>query len=110
MKKLFLIAAITAMLGTGFILNTAMADNGTKPSVAVIEEKTITLNVPGMYCPTCPFTVRKSLEKLDGVKSVKTSSETKTAIVTYDSSKLTIDDLIKATTDVGYPSTVKEEK
>jgi len=98
------------MLGAGFILNTAMADNGAKPSVAVIEEKTITLNVPGMYCPTCPFTVRKSLEKLDGVKSVKTSSTTKTAIVTYDSSKLTIDDLIKATTDVGYLSTVKEEK
>lgn len=105
MKKIFFIAVMTALLNTGFILNTAIADNGAQPSVSVTQEKTVILDIPGMYCPTCPFTVRKSLEKVDGVKNVKTSSEAKTAIVTYDSSKLTVNDLIKATTDVGYPST-----
>lgn len=109
MKKLLLITALVSTLGSGFIFNAAIAEEAAKPTIAVTEEKTVTLDVPGMFCPTCPFTVRKSLEKVDGVKNVKTSSETKTAVVTYDTSKVKIQDLIEATTNVGYPSSVKEE-
>lgn len=110
MKNLLLMAALIFTLGGGFMFNVAIAEEPAKPNISVAEEKTVTLDVPDMYCPTCPFTVRKSLEKVGGVKTVKTSSETKTAIVTYDPSKVTVTDLIKATTNVGYPSTVKEEK
>jgi len=98
MKKLLFITIMTVVFSSGFALNTAIA-----------KEQSVTLDIPGMYCPTCPFTVRKSLEKLDGVKNVKTSSKTKMAVVTYDPSKLTIDALINATTNVGYPSTVNEK-
>lgn len=107
MKKSLLIIMLVAALGGGTALAaTANTEEVAKPAAAGVEQATVTLDVPGMFCPTCPFTVRKSLEKLDGVGEVKTSSETKTAIVIYDPSKVNVDGLIKATTEVGYPSTV----
>jgi periplasmic mercuric ion binding protein len=104
MKKLLLITTFIVILGGAFGPKLVLADDNS----VVATTKIVTLNVPGMYCATCPFTVRKSLEKLDGVSNVKTSSATKTATVTYDPAKLAIKDLITATTNVGYPSTVQE--
>jgi mercuric ion binding protein len=70
--------------------------------------KTVTLDVQNMTCPVCPITVRKSLEKVDGVGMVKVDSETKTATVTYDPDKAEPEALIKATTNAGFPSTLKK--
>jgi len=73
---------------------------------ARVEQRVVILDVPKMFCPTCPFIIRKTLERIDGVISVKTSFKTKTAVVTYDHNKVGVKRLIQATTDVGYPSTV----
>lgn len=70
--------------------------------------KTVTLDVQNITCPVCPLTVRKSLEKVDGVDVVTVDSETKTAIVTYDPDKAQPEALIKATTNAGFPSTVQK--
>lgn len=67
--------------------------------------KQITLDVPGMSCPACPFTVQKSLKKLDGVVSAKADLDTKKAVVKYDPKKVTLQAMIEATTNAGYPST-----
>src|SRR5437667_10420048 len=37
--------------------------------------KTVTLNVPGMTCPTCPITIKKALNKVQGVSNVDVSYE-----------------------------------
>lgn len=68
----------------------------------------VTLDVPDMYCPACPFTVQKSLLQLDGVISAEVSLETKKAIVTFDRSLVTTAQMIEVTTNVGYPSVVIE--
>lgn len=91
MKKL---AAVLA-LGLAF----------TAPAWAAI--KTVTLAVPGMTCATCPITVKKALQKVDGVVDVKVTWEPKEAVVTYDDTKTTLKALTDATTNVGYPSTAK---
>ena len=70
--------------------------------------KTVTLDVQNMTCPVCPITVRKSLEKVDGVGMVKVDSETKTATVTYDADKAQPEALIEATTNAGFPSTLQK--
>ncbi len=70
--------------------------------------QTVTLDVPGMTCVTCPYTVRKSLEFLAGVKEVKASFDTKTATVTFDPTKTSVQKFIAATTNVGYVSTLKK--
>lgn len=67
--------------------------------------KTVTLNVPGMTCPTCPITIKKALNKVPGVSKVAVSYEKKQAIVTFDDARTDAKALMKATTDAGYPST-----
>ena len=70
--------------------------------------KTVTLAVPNMSCELCPITVRKSLEKVSGVSAVKVDFDRKTATVTYDPDRAQPEALSKATTNAGYPSTVKQ--
>lgn len=74
---------------------------------ALAAAQTVTLSVPGMNCPVCPITVKKALEKMDGVKKVKVEFEPREAKVTFDDAITTPDKLMQATTDAGYPSTLK---
>ena len=67
---------------------------------------TVTLSVPTMDCPVCPITVKKALTKMPGVSQVEVSFDKRLATVTFDDSKTTIDALVKATTNAGYPSTL----
>jgi periplasmic mercuric ion binding protein len=67
-----------------------------------------TLAVANMDCATCPITVRKALERVPGVESAKVDFKTKLAVVAFDPAKTKPEALVKATTDAGYPSTVKQ--
>jgi mercuric ion binding protein len=69
--------------------------------------QTVTLDVKNMTCSLCPITVRKALEKVTGVASVKVDPDTKTATVTFDPDKTDASMLIKATTEAGYPAAIK---
>lgn len=68
---------------------------------------TVTLAVPGMFCATCPIVVKKALTKVTGVTQVTVNLEKRQAVVTFDDAKTNIATLTKATTNAGYPSTVK---
>lgn len=76
-------------------------------SIAFAGSKTVTLSIPGMYCQLCPATVKKAISKVDGVSKVDASFKSKEAVVTYDDNKTSVNALIKATANAGYPSTVK---
>ncbi|MGR8980208.1 MAG: cation transporter [Gammaproteobacteria bacterium] len=89
---------ITALF---FLLAASSAWAGTVQSVV--------LSIPGMDCPVCPITIKKSLQKVEGVNTVDVSYENKTAAVSYDSGLTDISRLLKATEEVGYPSEVLKE-
>ncbi|KAA3616803.1 MAG: hypothetical protein D8M58_17520 [Calditrichaeota bacterium] len=72
--------------------------------------KQITLDVPGMNCPACPFTVQKSLKRLNGVVSAKATLEDKKAVVIYNPAIVSLEKMIEATTNAGYPSTPVDKK
>jgi len=74
---------------------------------AFAETKTVTLSVPGMNCDLCPLTIKKAISKVPGVASVEASYEKKQAVVTFDDSKASVEALMKATANAGYPSTLK---
>ena len=78
-------------------------------TVSAAETKTITLDVPGMTCKFCPITIRKALKKVDGVTDAKAEFATKTATVTFDPAKTNVEELMKATANAGYKSTLKKE-
>ena len=69
--------------------------------------QTITLDVPGMTCSSCPVTVKKALMKVDGVQQVKTNLDKKEAVVTFDNARTSAAKLSVASGDAGYPVTVK---
>lgn len=69
-------------------------------------EQSVILSISGMTCAVCPVTVKKSLQKVEGVKSVTVSYESKTAAVSFDDQLTKVESLLKATENVGYPATV----
>ena len=69
---------------------------------------TATLDVSNMTCSACPITVRKALEKVPGVDSAKIDLKTHRAVVAFDPAKTTPELLTKATTDAGFPSSIKQ--
>lgn len=70
-------------------------------------QRMVTLEVPGMYCALCPITIKKVLQKVQGVEKVEVSYEKKEAVVTFDDAKTGVEALTRATKDAGYPSTLK---
>lgn len=75
---------------------------------AMAKPQTVTLEIPGMNCVTCPFTVKKALEKVEGVSKAEVTFENKLAIVTFEDEKTTVKALTDATTNAGYPSVLKK--
>ncbi len=86
---------LAAMAFTASILSTG---------IGFAAEKTVTLAVENMFCPSCPYIVKKSLTRVTGVTKVKINYERKTAKVTYDDAKTNIEALMDATSVAGYPS------
>jgi mercuric ion binding protein len=78
----------------------------TQSGILFAAEQSVILSVSSMNCPVCPITVKKSLQKVEGVKSVAVSYENKTAAVSFDDQKTDIKSLLTATENAGYPSTV----
>lgn len=74
---------------------------------AFAEPKTVTLEIPRRVCSGCVATVTKAFKKVEGVSKAEVSLEKKEAVVTFDDSKTTVDALMKATGDAGFPSSVK---
>ncbi len=69
--------------------------------------KTVTFEVNGWTCGSCAGATRIALKKLDGISDVKTDSEKKEALVTYDDSRVTTDQMMKAIAGLGYRASVK---
>ena len=44
---------------------------------AFAKQQTVTLEVPTMNCVTCPFTVKRALQNVDGVSKAEVTYETK---------------------------------
>jgi periplasmic mercuric ion binding protein len=91
--KAFTHAVLTGLLATA--------------SSAALATQTVTLAVPDMSCSTCPIQVKKALSKVRGVSQASASLEKKEAVVTYDEGKTNVETLMKATADIGFPSTLK---
>ena len=77
---------------------------------ALAAQQTVTLSVPGMTCSACPITVKAALNRVEGVTSVDVRYEERDATVTFDDEKTTVEALTQATTNAGYPSTLKQSQ
>ena len=72
--------------------------------------QTVVLDVQNMTCSMCSITIHKALEKVPGVIEAKVDYDHKTATVKYDADKTKPSDLVKATTNAGFPSTLRSRE
>ena len=73
----------------------------------VAAERTVTLAVGNLFCASCPYIVKQTLAQVPGVRRVDVSYSRKTAVVTFDDAKTNVAALTDATSDMGFPSTLK---
>ncbi|MFC5541791.1 copper chaperone CopZ [Ureibacillus thermophilus] len=64
--------------------------------------ETVTLNVKGMSCNHCVKAVEGSVGSLDGVQEVKVNLEAGEVKVTFDQSKVNLDQIKETIDDQGY--------
>ena len=87
------------------IVLTALLAAFSSPLLAA--QKTVTLGVPGMTCGACPITVKKAISRVDGVSRTEVDFDKRQAVVTYDDAKASVDQLMQATANAGYPASIK---
>ena len=82
------------------------------PLASRAAEKTVVLDVAHATCELCPPIVKKSLSRVDGVKTVELgqidANSILAATVTFDDAKADVSKLIAASTNAGYPAHLKE--
>jgi mercuric ion binding protein len=78
------------------------------PLAAYAGEKTVILNVDNASCELCAPIVKKSLSRVEGVKSVQITEANAesgaVATVTFDDATADVPKLIAAATNAGYPA------
>jgi len=75
----------------------------TAPPGRAVESVKAVLRVEGMYCASCPLTVKITLQKLDGVSAAEVTRKPEgRAEVTYDPEKVTVAQMVAAVEKAGY--------
>ena len=72
--------------------------------------KKLDIIVTGMDCASCAANVTRGLTRLSGVKEANVNFATSKAAVTYDETKLTVEDIAQAIKDTGYGTTLDEKE
>ncbi len=68
---------------------------------------TIRLSTTGMHCGSCAMLIDLTLGELPGVAEVTTDYATGISTVTYDTTALSVDDLLGAVRAAGYDAVVE---
>lgn len=109
MKKVILLGLVMVAMAITGNLGALEAKPAPKNLItsdsASVTEKTAKFSIENMTCKMCNITVRKAMEKVEGVIKATVDYDTKTATVIYNPSKAKIEDIAKASTNVGYKAT-----
>lgn len=92
------------LLGCG-----ACAVDGQAQGVVTADHRA-SLRVDDMTCASCSVTVRVAAAKLDGIASIDVDADAGTATVTFDSTKVTAEQIAAAISEAGYRTTVVSDQ
>lgn len=107
-RSLILTAAVLALGGLGFVGASVVSPLfAQSAAVQVATVRSATFAVENMTCALCPITVKKAMEQVNGVQSVEIDFAAKTATVAFDPSVTTIEAIAAASTNAGYPASVR---
>lgn len=95
---------MTSFLKIAVLASVLLAPAG----AAFAAERTVTLDVDNMTCASCPVVVRQALTAVPGVNRATASYRARTATVTFDDAKTTVEALTRATTEAGFPARARQ--
>jgi periplasmic mercuric ion binding protein len=107
-RPLILTAALLTLGGLGWAIIPAVtpaAAQSASQQVAAVQTRTFAIQ--NMSCALCPVTVKKAMEGVAGVKSVAVDFDSKTATVIFDPAVTNADTIAAASTNAGYPASIK---
>lgn len=64
--------------------------------------KTIILKIVGMHCTSCAMNIDFELEDIEGVKEVSTNYAKQQTVVTFDSTKVSLDKIVEVINRLEY--------
>ena len=105
-RTIILTAAIMTFISAGAMLpalSSASSVLSGAAQAATTEERSV-FTIANMTCALCPITVKTAMQGVTGVKSVVIDFEAKTATVVFDPSQATIEAIVAASTNAGYPA------
>ncbi len=101
----FLITA--ALIASPWIIRSTVANDATMAVTELSGLHQVVLEVEGMTCEACDIIVSRALTNLEGVEEALVTFEPPQAIVRFDPRRVSIADMEEATSDAGYPATLK---
>ncbi len=94
-----------------YLLTAFMVTMTALPALAEIRQ--LRIEVSGLYCPSCPFTVAQSLKAVPSVRIVGGKYDEDNQIAVYelefDDSKTSVNDILAAPEDYGYESRLLDD-
>lgn len=69
-----------------------------------------TIPVIGMACSVCSANVERKLKSLDGIHSASVSLASRTALVDYDPTKITLEDMKREVSEAGYDLVIETDR
>jgi mercuric ion binding protein len=70
--------------------------------------ESVTLDIKGMDCATCPITVKTVLKKQAGVTDVRVDFKKATAEITFRPDQVSREKLAQVVTEAGFPSVARK--
>lgn len=105
MKQSLVIAAGAFALSAEILSVTLAAPVAAQMTkAAAVRAQTATFAIQNMTCPLCPATVKRAMEGVPGVRSVRVDFERKSATVSFDPARTRPAAIAAASTVAGYPA------
>ena len=99
-KNILIIASVVVLIFSGLNILTYASVSGSELSTQ--EGTQLSIPVKGMTCISCEFAVNSAVKKLPGIYEVKASAKNQKALVSYDSEKTSLDEIIEAINKTGF--------
>ena len=114
-KSISISGLFDAISGNSSNSNINISTDGETPkNISIVRGKNvsarISLSLSGMHCASCAGIIERSLKKLPGVTQANVNFAAEKALVVFDETKLSVEDLINAVKKAGYKATLVDEK
>jgi len=68
--------------------------------------ETVNLETSGMHCQSCAMLIEMSVKELEGVTDARVDLADATTVVTFESDKVSVDDIVQEIARAGYGASV----